>query len=52
MIKIYALIILMMWFRWTFPRLRFDQLMSFAWIVLVPLSILNLLVTMVVIKLV
>ena len=52
MIKIYALIIVMMWFRWTFPRLRFDQLMSFAWIVLVPLSILNLLVTMVVIKLV
>jgi NADH-quinone oxidoreductase subunit H len=52
MIKIYGLIILMMWFRWTFPRLRFDQLMSFAWIVLVPLSILNLLVTMVILKLV
>jgi len=42
----------MMWFRWTFPRLRFDQLMSFAWIVLVPLSILNLLLTIVVIKLI
>jgi NADH-quinone oxidoreductase subunit H len=52
MIKVYGLIILMMWFRWTFPRLRFDQLMSFAWIVLVPLSILNLLLTIVVIKLI
>jgi NADH-quinone oxidoreductase subunit H len=52
LLKVYALIMLMMWFRWTFPRLRFDQLMSFAWIVLVPLAILNLLVTIVVIKLV
>ena len=51
LLKVYALIMLMMWFRWTFPRLRFDQLMSFAWIVLVPLAILNLLVTIVVIKL-
>ncbi|MGY8827641.1 MAG: NADH-quinone oxidoreductase subunit NuoH [Candidatus Latescibacterota bacterium] len=50
-IKVYALIVLMMWFRWTFPRLRFDQLMSFAWIVLVPLAIINLLLTAVVIKL-
>ena len=44
-LKVYALIFLMMWFRWTFPRLRFDQLMSFCWTVLVPLSILNLLIT-------
>jgi len=50
-IKVYALIVLMMWFRWTFPRLRFDQLMSFAWIVLVPLSIINLLLTTIIIKL-
>lgn len=44
-LKVYTLIFLMMWFRWTFPRLRFDQLMSFCWTVLVPLSILNLLIT-------
>ncbi len=50
-IKVYALIVLMMWFRWTFPRLRFDQLMTFAWVVLVPLAILNLLLTAVVMKL-
>ena len=41
----------MMWFRWTFPRLRFDQLMSFAWMILVPLALVNLLVTTVVLKL-
>jgi NADH-quinone oxidoreductase subunit H len=51
-IKVYALIILMMWFRWTFPRLRFDQLMKFAWVVLVPLALINLLVTTVVMKLI
>ena len=50
-IKVYALILVMMWVRWTFPRLRFDQLMPFAWVILVPLAILNLLVTTVVIKL-
>lgn len=51
-IKVYALIVLMMWFRWTFPRLRFDQLMKFAWMVLVPLALINLLVTTLVLKLV
>jgi NADH-quinone oxidoreductase subunit H len=50
-IKVYALILVMMWARWTFPRLRFDQLMTFAWVILVPLAILNLLVSTLVIKL-
>ena len=44
-LKSYLLIFVMMWVRWTFPRLRFDQLMTFCWKVLIPLSILNLLVT-------
>jgi NADH-quinone oxidoreductase subunit H len=43
--KTYLLIFAMMWIRWTFPRLRFDQLMTFCWTVLIPISILNLLVT-------
>ena len=51
-LKTYALIFVMMWVRWTFPRLRFDQLMTFCWAVLIPLSIANLLVTALVIKLV
>ncbi|MCA8972078.1 MAG: NADH-quinone oxidoreductase subunit NuoH [Planctomycetes bacterium] len=51
-LKTYALVFVMMWIRWTYPRLRFDQLMTFCWSVLIPLSILNLLVTALVIKLV
>lgn len=50
-IKVYGLIVVMMIFRWTFPRLRFDQLMTFAWAILVPLALVNLLVTIVVLKL-
>ena len=49
-LKVYAIIFVMMWFRWTFPRVRFDQLMSFAWLVLVPLALANLLVTAIAIK--
>jgi len=44
-LKVYGLVLLTMWVRWTFPRLRFDQLMSFCWTILTPLAILNLLVT-------
>lgn len=51
-IKVYLLIFLMMWFRWTFPRLRFDQLLRFAWLLLVPLALANLLVTAVIVKLI
>ena len=50
LLKVYAVIFTMMWFRWTFPRLRFDQLMTFCWALLVPLSILNLLVTAFLVK--
>lgn len=50
-LKVYGGIFVMMWARWTFPRLRFDQLMSFCWMVLIPLSILNLLVTALVLTL-
>ena len=50
-IKVYGLIPVMMWIRWTFPRLRFDQLMTYAWAVLVPLALVNLLLTTVALKL-
>lgn len=44
-IKVFALIFVFMWFRWTFPRLRVDQLMSFGWRILLPLSLANIIVT-------
>lgn len=45
MVKLVLVIYLIMAFRWTFPRLRVDQLMNFGWKVLIPLSILNVLLT-------
>jgi NADH-quinone oxidoreductase subunit H len=51
LIKVYALIFMMMWFRWTFPRVRFDQLINFAWKILIPLAFANLLITALVMKL-
>ncbi|MCK9375912.1 MAG: NADH-quinone oxidoreductase subunit NuoH [Syntrophobacterales bacterium] len=50
-IKVYALVFLLMWFRWTFPRVRFDQLVNFSWKILIPLSFVNLLITAFVLKL-
>ncbi len=35
----------MIWIRWTFPRVRFDQLLNFCWKVLIPISMANLAVT-------
>lgn len=52
LIKVYALIFLVLVARWTFPRLRFDQLMTLAWKVMIPLAMVNLIVTALVIKLV
>lgn len=43
MLKTFAIILLVMWIRATLPRLRTDQLMSFSWKFLLPLSFLNLL---------
>lgn len=40
--KTYALIFIWMWVRWTFPRVRVDQLMAFAWKALTPLAFINL----------
>jgi len=45
LLKILGLILFFMWIRATLPRLRYDQLMSLGWKVLLPLATLNVLVT-------
>lgn len=42
--KAFALIWLLLWIKWTFPRLRIDQILSLEWKYLMPLSLLNLVV--------
>ena len=49
--KIFAFIFFFMWIRWTIPRFRYDQLMKLGWKVLIPLAILNILITGVVMML-
>lgn len=44
-VKIMAVSALIFWFRFTFPRLREDQLQKLAWKVLIPLSLLNIVLT-------
>ena len=43
--KVFLLVGVMIWIRWTFPRFREDQLQSIAWKWLVPISLLNILLT-------
>jgi NADH-quinone oxidoreductase subunit H len=43
--KVGALLFFYVWMRWTLPRYRYDQLMAFGWKILLPLSVVNLLVT-------
>jgi NADH-quinone oxidoreductase subunit H len=43
--KICGFIFFYMWVRWTIPRFRYDQLMNLGWKILIPLSIINIIIT-------
>jgi NADH-quinone oxidoreductase subunit H len=45
LLKSYFLVFVIMWLRWTYPRVRFDQLLNISWKALIPLAFINLLVT-------
>ncbi|HYU77087.1 MAG TPA: complex I subunit 1 family protein [Ktedonobacteraceae bacterium] len=44
-IKVYLLCFVFIWVRSTLPRLRADQLMQFAWLILIPITLFNILLT-------
>ena len=45
LLKIYGMCFVFIWLRSTLPRLRPDQLMQFAWLILIPITLLNILLT-------
>lgn len=44
-LKVYLVIFVVMWIRWTYPRIRVDHLMNLGWKVLIPLSLANIFIT-------
>ncbi|QKJ62236.1 NADH-quinone oxidoreductase subunit NuoH [Flavobacterium sp. M31R6] len=44
-IKLCGFIFFIMWVRWTIPRFRYDQLMHLGWRILIPLAIINIMIT-------
>ncbi len=43
-VKTFFVIYIVMWFKWTFPRLRIDQLLTLEWKYLMPLSLINIVI--------
>ena len=46
--KVSTIIYMLIWFRGTFPRFRYDQLMNFGWRWMIPLALANIIVTAIV----
>ena len=49
--KAFFLVWILMWIKWTFPRLRIDQILKLEWKYLMPLALLNLVIMTVVVAL-
>jgi NADH-quinone oxidoreductase subunit H len=49
--KTFALVWILMWIKWTFPRLRIDQILKLEWKYLMPLSLINLVLMTIVVAL-
>ena len=50
LIKLYALIFVVVWVRWTFPRTQFYRLLNLSWEILIPISLVTLALTSVMLK--
>lgn len=51
-VKVTLMILFFIWIRWTIPRFRFDQLMYLGWKVMLPVSLINLIITAIIIHLI
>ena len=51
LIKMYALCVMVVWVRWSFPRTQFYGLLNLSWKIVIPLALANLLLTAVMLKL-
>jgi len=49
--KLFIFLFFFIWQRGTYPRLRYDQIMKFGWKILIPLALINLLITALVVSL-